>query len=233
MRLMTMGTTGQVTEAGGQSRYGAGRKSPLGLGGTVAVHALIIGAFLLIPKEVIEIVTSKPFIGTNIPLPPLPEPIDQKTADPKIETQPQPRPQPTVTDPLIELPIGDPPVTATKSSSGSDMGPVMPPYIAPPPPLPNPVLTEASIDPRAKGAFQPDYPGTMIRQGVEGAVTVRVTISPEGRVTAIEKVSASDESFWLATERHALRKWRFRPATRDGVAIASTKTLTVRFTLTN
>lgn len=233
MRLMTMGTTGQVTEISAQSRYGAGRKSPLGLGGTVAVHALIIGAFLLIPKEVIEIVTSKPFIGTNIPLPPPPEPVDQKKADPRIETQPQPRPQPTVTDPLIKLPAGDPPVTATKSSSGSDMGPVTPPYIPPPPPLPNPVLTEASIDPRAKGAFQPDYPGTMIRQGVEGAVTVRVTISPEGRVTAIEKVSASDESFWLATERHALRKWRFRPATRDGVAIISTKTLTVRFTLTD
>ena len=32
-------------------------------------------------------------------------------------------------------------------------------------------------------------------------------------------------------QRHALRKWRFRPATRDGVAVASTKVLTVRFTL--
>ncbi|MBJ7378170.1 energy transducer TonB, partial [Sphingobium sp.] len=69
-------------------------------------------------------------------------------------------------------------------------------------------------------------------QGLEGAVTVRVTISAEGRVTAIEKVSATDESFWAATQRHALRKWRFRPATRDGVAVVSTKILTVRFTLT-
>lgn len=231
MRLMTMETTGQVTQAGGQSRYGAGRKSPLGLGGTIAVHALVIGAFLLIPKEVIESVTSKPFIGKNIPLPP-PEPVVEKKTDAKIENQPQPKQQPTVTDPFIDLPRGDPPVTANKDS-GSGMGPVTLPYIPPPPPLPDPVLTEASIDPRAMAAFQPDYPGTMIRQGMEGAVTVRVTISPEGRVTAIEKVSATDESFWLATQRHALRKWRFRPATRDGVATASTKTLTVRFTLTD
>ena len=118
------------------------------------------------------------------------------------------------------------------SSPGDGLIP-MPPYIPPPPPMPDPVLTEATIDPRALAAFQPDYPGAMIRQGQEGKVTVRVTISAEGRVTDIEKIAASDESFWLATQRHALRKWRFRPATRDGVAVAATKILTVRFTLTD
>jgi protein TonB len=95
------------------------------------------------------------------------------------------------------------------------------------------VVIDASIDPRARAAFQPDYPGTMIRQGVEGAVTVRMGIGADGRVTDIEKISATDESFWLATRRHALREWRFRPATRDGVPIASTRVLTVRFTLTD
>ncbi|WP_425505075.1 energy transducer TonB [Sphingobium limneticum] len=232
MRLMTMGMTGQ---ASGQSRYGAGRKSPLGLGGTVAVHALVIGAFLLLPKEVIDTFRpSPPITGVNIPIEPPPplDPVDDVKPDPKLPTQPQPQPErPTALDPLVNMPTGD---TSLIGSNGhGDIGPITPPYIPPPPPLSEPVLTEASIDPRAKAAFQPDYPGTMIRQGVEGAVTVRVTISPEGRVTAIEKVSATDESFWLATQRHALRTWRFRPATRDGVAITSTKTLTVRFTLTD
>ena len=64
-------------------------------------------------------------------------------------------------------------------------------------------------------------------------VTVRVTINAEGRVTDIARVSATDESFWLATQRHALRKWRFRPATRDGVPVETTKTMIVRFTLTD
>ncbi|SER74814.1 energy transducer TonB [Sphingobium sp. YR768] len=232
MRLMMTGM-GQGGSPLGEatSRYGAGRKSPLGLGGTVAVHALLIGAFLLMPKEVIQVITSKPFMGTNIPIPPPPEPVVEKKTDPRIETQPQLREQSTVTDPVIDLPKGDPPFTATKESGeGTGIGPVKP--YTPPPPLSEPVLTEPSIDPRALAAFQPDYPGAMIRQGMEGKVTVRVAISAEGRVTAIEKVSASDESFWLATERHAMRKWRFRPATRDGVAVASTKILTVRFTLT-
>lgn len=233
MRLMMTGM-GQGGSPLGEaaSRYGAGRKSRLGLGGTVAVHALIIGAFLLIPKEVIEVITSTTLTGTNIPISPPPEPVVEKKTDPKIETQPQPREQATVADPVIDLPKGDPPVTATKDSgSGTSIGPVEP-FILPPPPLSDPVLTEPSIDPRALSTFQPDYPGAMIRQGLEGKVTVRVTISAEGRVTAIEKISTSDGSFWLATERHAMRKWRFRPATRDGVAVASTKILTVRFTLT-
>lgn len=48
--------------------------------------------------------------------------------------------------------------------------------------------------------FHPHYPGAIIRQG---AVTVCVTLSPQGRVTDIENFSASDESFRLATQRHA------------------------------
>lgn len=229
MRLMAVQTAGN----NGESRYGAGRRSPLGVGGTVAVHALVIGAFLLIPKEVIEVFgPSKPLTTKNIPLPPPPEPVVEKQADPKIQTQPQNQQRPTVTDPVVILPKGDPPMTAEPGSGTAiDPGPTI---IVPPVEPPRaPVLTEPSIDPRAMAGFQPDYPGAMIRQGLEGAVTVRVTISPEGRVADIEKMSATDESFWLATQRHALRKWRFRPATRDGVAVTSSKILTVRFTLTD
>lgn len=239
MRLMTLSAMGRTitnrtTDAGGSARYGAGPKSPLGLGGTVAVHGLLIGAFLLIPKEVIQFVTpTPPIIGSNIPIdpPPPPEPTEDVRTDPKIPTQPQPQ-RPSATVPVIPMPTSDTILTGALDSGDSiDPGPsIIPPPIDPPRP---PVLTEPAIDPRAMGAFQPDYPGAMIRQGMEGTVTVRVSISAEGRVTDIARIAASDESFWLATQRHALRKWRFRPATRDGVAVASSKVLTVRFTLTD
>ncbi|MDO7835902.1 TonB family protein [Sphingobium sp. HBC34] len=213
------------------SRYGAGRKSPLGLGGTVAVHAVVIGAFLLIPKEAIDIFTPSPPIETvNIPLPKPPDPVIDDKTDARVQTRQPPRDRPTVTDPLTDLPKGDPPLTRTEGS-GAGTGPT-PPYVPPPPPIAEPVLTEPQIDPRALPAFQPDYPGAMIRQGLEGKVTVRVLIDADGRVSGIEKIAATDERFWLATQRHALRTWRFRPATRDGVPVASSKTLTVRFTLT-
>lgn len=216
---------------GGASRYGARRRSPLGLGGTIAVHALLVGGFLLLPKEVIDIVRPSPPIETY----PVPEdpPPPERTPEPQAETKvarratPETR-RPTAVDPEILLP-GDPVITG--GTGGEDWLKPIPPYTPPPPA--DPVLTDAQIDPRALPQFQPDYPGQMIRQGVEGKVTVRVSITAQGRVSAIERIEASDEAFWQATRRHALRAWRFRPATRDGVAVASVKLLTVRFTLTD
>ncbi|BBD99277.1 energy transducer TonB [Sphingobium amiense] len=222
---------GLRTGAEAQSRYGAGRRSPLGLGGTVAVHALLVAGFLLLPKEVIDIVRPSPPISTYaVPEdPPPPENRPDKPVDAKMPVQPQPQPQrPTATDSEITLPRD-----AGLTGGGGDLSKPLPPYFPPPLPPADPVLTDAQIDPRALPAFQPDYPGAMIRQGLDGKVTVRVSIGADGRVTAIEKISASDDSFWETTQRHALRKWRFRPATRDGVPVASTKVLTVRFTLTD
>ena len=217
----------------GASRYGARRRSPLGLGGTIAAHALLVGGFLLLPKEVIDIVRPSPPIETY----PVPEdpPPPERTPEPQAETKvarratPETR-RPTAVDPDILLPDDS---VITGGTGGEDWLKPIPPYTPPPPPPADPVLTEAQIDPRALPQFQPDYPGQMIRQGVEGKVTVRVSITAQGRVSAIERIEASDEAFWQATRRHALRAWRFRPATRDGVAVASVKLLTVRFTLTD
>lgn len=211
--------------------YGRGRPSPVGIGGAIAVHALVIGAWLLMPKEIIETFTSHPFETYAVPedKTPPPEATTEK-ADP-VPMRPT-RQTPTVTDPVVIVPHADPVVTG-EGGTGDAIDPI-PTILTPPTDHPHqPTLTEAAIDPRALSAFQPDYPGAMIRQGMEGVVTVRVTISPEGRVTDIHRIAASDESFWLATQRHALRKWRFRAATRDGVAVSSSRILTVRFTLTD
>ena len=79
---------------------------------------------------------------------------------------------------------------------------------------------------------QPLAPGQAVALSQDQAHDLMTQVL-EGRVSDIAKISATDESFWLATQKHALRKWRFRPATRDGVAVSSVKTLTVRFTLTD
>jgi protein TonB len=213
--------------------YRAGKGSPVGIGGAIAVHALVIGAWLLIPKEVIDTVfTPPPLTTTNIPItdPPPLDPVEP-TIEKPIKSRPTQQ-QPSATDLIVPRALGDL-VLAGGAGTGERIEPG-PTIILPPADPPRaPVLVDAGIDPRALGQFQPDYPGAMIRQGLEGTVTVRVTINAEGRVTDIARVSATDESFWLATQRHALRKWRFRPATRDGVPVATTKILTVRFTLTD
>ena len=99
-------------------------------------------------------------------------------------------------------------------------------------PLPLPILTDASVDPRFANDFQPPYPAGKQRLGEEGLVVVRVLIGADGRVKRVESVDAADDAFFAATERQALRRWRFTPATRDGVAIESWRTMTVRFEIT-
>lgn len=58
---------------------------------------------------------------------------------------------------------------------------------------------------------------------------MKVLVGIDGRVKAVELVSADDPGFAEATRRQALRHWRFRPATRDGVPVESWRTMTVRF----
>ena len=91
----------------------------------------------------------------------------------------------------------------------------------------------AELDGRFAGAFQPDYPASEQRRGIEGVVKVRVLIGTHGRVKAVELVSTDSPGFFEETRRRALAKWRFKPATRGGVAEESWKVMTVRFQIRN
>ena len=93
------------------------------------------------------------------------------------------------------------------------------------------MLIGANIDPRYANYLQPPYPSDEIRAGNGGRVSVRVLIGVDGRVKDIEKLSAASDSFWDATRRQALSKWRFKPATRDGAPYEAWKTMNVSFVL--
>lgn len=56
-------------------------------------------------------------------------------------------------------------------------------------------------------------------------------VGADGRVKAVERVSATSDAFFTATRRQALSQWRFRPATRDGAAIESWYRMSVTFVL--
>ena len=99
------------------------------------------------------------------------------------------------------------------------------------PPLPDPVFIRASLDQRRIGDIQPPYPGAMIRAQMEGFVKVHVFIGADGRVSSVELIEATDPAFWEATRKQALKYWRFRPATRDGMPVTSDQIMTVRFRL--
>lgn len=199
---------------------------PLGMGVIVAAHAAAIGALMLakapiviIPPEAIELIdiTPDPLPPKPVEPPPAPRdtPLTRETVTVPTPTVPTPSDETTFVVPPLKPPVGNP---------GSGMGVIE----LSPPPVPMPVLTDASLDTRFADQFQPPYPPGKQRLGEEGKAVLRVLIGADGRVKKVEHVSG-DEAFLEVSERQALRRWRFRPATRDGVPVETWKTMTVRF----
>lgn len=209
------------------------RFRPVSFGAALAVNTAIIGALMFAAPQVInELNPTEPTVLIDLTPPPKPKPVDQ----PKDEVQ-QPR-DTVIFTPLPPVPLPDNPNTMTTTY----VLPTEPPPIdlgtpkgtgevkvEPPPPLP---FLAAAIDPRFANAFQPDYPASEIRAQREGKVTVRVRIGTDGRVAAVEQVRATSAAFFEATRRHAIARWRFKPATRGGKPEESWKTMNVTFVLT-
>lgn len=197
---------------------------PIGLGVVILAHVAVLTAVAVSHPEVVPGITYIPTTIFNVP-----DDAPPPAPPPPMPRQKMPEPEPTYVRPLVDSAATtqtqiDPPTTPAIPD-------IRPMQIDPPKAVP--VFMPAAIDPRAQGAFQPDYPVALVRAGVEGSATVRVLIGADGRVKAVEMVNATDPAFFDATKKHALRYWRFKPATADGVATESWRTMTVRFKIQN
>jgi periplasmic protein TonB len=196
------------------------------------INGTAIAALLLAPAAVVEIrergVIKAIPPSVEVPLPP-PPPPEQKQVD-------DPLPTDTIIDRVVPpLPLPQPRDPGPAIDSVGNSGPLTLALPKPQPlPIPEPrvpVFVAPKPDQRYASRFQPDYPGREIRAGREGAVTIRVLVGTDGRVRRTERVDATSDAFWQATEKQALSAWRFTPATRDGVPVEEWFTLTVRFRL--
>lgn len=220
-----------------QQGYAPKSSRTVGLSGSLLVCAglMTVMATMLAPKIVPGLGPEEPIklidIKKKEPPPrveevkkPEPRPELREIYQPRVEVPTKPtEPSPTTTDTMPDVfkPLPDPGIPA-----GSGGGTA--PEPAKPAPLP---FVGASVDPRFAGNFQPDYPSSEIRLGREGYVTVRVLVGTDGRVKAVEQVSATSPAFFEATKRRALDKWRFKPATRGGTPEESWKRYSVKFVL--
>ena len=84
------------------------------------------------------------------------------------------------------------------------------------------------IPPTVLEQRQPEYPTEALPKRLAGDVAVTVTIGPTGAVTGTELSRGVAPDLDRAAMETASR-WRFRPATRDGVAIASRVQLVFHF----
>lgn len=214
--------------------------NPMGLGAAIAINGAVLALLTtMATTTILHPDPWKPMEAVNIPVdpPPLPpekpKPLDRAVADPApvplpyIPPAPIPVPGPRM-DSVDVLPPAPPPSPVTTAPGGTGSGTA---GVSVATPLP--VLVAASVDPRYRADFQPDYPAFERNQARDGVVVVRVLIGRDGRVAAVERVDATSDAFFEATKRRALSKWRFRAATRDGAAVESWREMTVRFTMTD
>lgn len=215
-------------------RYeGAHGVQPASLVAALGLSAAMVGGLVLSNPAVQKQIT-KVLVASNIPIVrPTPEPTPETPTVVALKPQPLPRPKPVdATDPVV---ADDHPFVAIAGPGTLEGSGIAKPEILPPLPLPTPVpvLTGPSVDPRYARDLQPLYPASEQRAGREGLVTVRILVGPDGRVRQVERIAAASDAFFAATERQALARWRFRPATRDGVAVEGWRTMTVRFKISD
>ncbi|WP_157215479.1 energy transducer TonB [Flavisphingomonas formosensis] len=202
-------------------------RHPFGMGAVIAAHTVVLTAIILSPPE---------FIQHRIPILTV-YPVDETTPPPPIEKhQEKARQQPThkpeqITKPDVIVPTRDATDTVLKVDQTPTFPPLLPstgtiPQIA----ISDPVFVQARPNMSAD-AMQPPYPAALARAEIEGKAEIRILIGIDGRVKQVDEVSSTDPGFFEATRQQALRHWRFKPATRDGVPVESWRTMTVRFQL--
>ncbi len=205
--------------------------SPGAMSAAIAVHLGVAAVIIALPQDLVPTSIVPIFRTHNIPVPPAPQPETTPTPQPshKSEARIKSDPLPTASDPLFTT--NGPVIDAQPAIIDPPLPRATP---ADPPPLPHiAVKVGARPDPRFAETFQPAYPPTMLRRGLEGSCTVHVAIDNGGRVIGVTAMSGTDPAFCEATERQARTKWRFRPATEDGVAVPSERSMTVQFRMTD
>lgn len=140
--------------------------------------------------------------------------------DPKPETKPEPKPE---TKPETKpMPKPDP-----KPEPRPDPKPApMPDPNTMPKPAPHvPVFTQVT----QTFAPQPTIPDDLRTQALDKTVTVEITVDANGNATAVKltRSTGNDELDRIAIE--TARKWKFRPATRDGQPVQSRLLLDIVF----
>ena len=75
------------------------------------------------------------------------------------------------------------------------------------------------------------YPQRALRQKIEGFVTARLQITPEGTVESVDIIEAQPRGVFEREAIRALYKYKFKPKMENGRPVAQTATQTIEFKL--
>jgi periplasmic protein TonB len=107
------------------------------------------------------------------------------------------------------------------------------PTLPPPPPAPvqtGPVRV-ADLDAKALTIVAPKYPIESRRKREQGTVVLAVTLGPDGTVADLALAKSSGFERLDKAALDAVKRWRWSPTMRDGVAVAVKGTVDIPFIL--
>jgi protein TonB len=172
------------------------------------MHSLVSGTLHFPPGPIVL----TPFEEPKHPLP--------KPPEPKMKFVPIPMPP----EPLSGVKFAPPENGPVAIAPPYEQGPVASMPVG---------VTRAPVSITATHTVPP-YPPIERRIGVEGKVTLRLTVNAEGRVSEAEVVTSSGrEGLDQAAQQWIMAHWTYKPALANGVAVASKALATVTFSLTN
>ena len=154
------------------------------------------------------------------PLPepkPVPEPKPPAAA-PKAMADPAPQPAP---EPVQQPPAAAPVVASVPQTDHMEL-----PFVD------DQLEIEAEIvvsDPFPIFHPKPNYPRLAQRRHYQGTVILQALVDVHGRVVRVDLVQSSGYAILDRSAKDSVLKWRFEPATRDGVAIEKTVEFPVVF----
>jgi len=93
-------------------------------------------------------------------------------------------------------------------------------------------IEEADFPPIVLESVEPVYPPIALQSGTEGSVTLFALISETGEVleTKLAPGPSPGKGFIQAADK-ALRKWKFKPAKKNGIRVKVWKKMTITFKL--
>lgn len=177
-------------------------------------------------------------------------PPEERDEPPPPESEPEPRPSlrtptravatpavPEVQAPKLSasLPLSGIAVQVGDLDVGTDFevrGPPPPPPAerrTEPAPRRQPVVPDTAPVPLLTP--QPAYPERARREEIEGWVDLLILVSETGEVEEVRVADANPKGVFEAACRRALKRWRFRPATKNGRPVAHVVEQRVRFQL--
>lgn len=204
---------------------------------SLGAHAAVLGWKAVTPTQVDLQVAPEGLIEVAMieeapPVPPAPpEPVEIPEPVPPVEPVATPEPPPA---PVEEILQASEEVEALPPAPRPSATPPPKPRVATPRPPAQPKVPQGRVvEARPDTSFNPppSYPEFARRNGWEGSVMIRASVSAEGRVLAVSVARASRYAVLDKAAERAVKSWRFRPRTVGGVAVAAVIEVPVNFTL--